>query len=119
VHGLQHVVHQGAQRIIDHVDARRDLFQDRIGDDEDVSQGHGAEVGLRYPSVKLGQSPQASSPATRRTCGGVSGVSLVSGRTAVSSGSSSSTVLPSWSTFSSSKRRAWVRTWVSSEPTNW
>ena len=43
--------------------------------------------------------------------------SLASGRGAASTGSSSGIGLPSWSTDSSSNRRAWVKTWLSSEPT--
>ena len=54
VPGLQHVIHQGAQGIVHPLHGGGFLLQHRlvVGDGEDVSDGHGVEVGSSPGKVK-------------------------------------------------------------------
>ena len=45
VHGLQHVVHQRAQTVVDHRHGGGNRLQAWIGNDEDVANSHGLQVG--------------------------------------------------------------------------
>ncbi len=110
VHGFQHVIHQGAQ-LVSHAafNRGRDLLEHRqvggVVHGEDATDSHSGEVRAYSAAVKLrGVSVAASFDSER----GVASICC-----------SSSIGLPWWSTDRSSKRRAWVRTWLSSEPTNW
>ena len=111
VHGLQHVVHQRAQVVVDRRHRLGYLLQvaGRCRPSGCRRTAHAAEVGQpRFPASRSDASPSRPPPPP-----------VWSGRAPPSPAAPSSAIsLALVVDGRSSNRRAWVSTWLSSEPTN-